>query len=104
MTLTDADHGKTFDIRMGDAVVVRLPENAATGFRWALDESSEEGVEVAGSTYVPAGAGIGGAGYTEWTFRARRPGAVALKLKQWRQWEGEASVSNRFEVLLEVGA
>ena len=32
-TLTDADNGRTIDTHVGDTLVLRLPENATTGYR-----------------------------------------------------------------------
>jgi hypothetical protein len=34
--------------------------------------------------------------------RAKAPGSTTIKLKRWRQWEGEGSVVERFELTLRV--
>jgi inhibitor of cysteine peptidase len=102
MTLTESDNGKAFHIQIGDVIVVRLPENPATGFRWAWDEPSQDVVQIADDAYLPTGGAVGGGGYAQWTLKASRAGTACLKLKHWRQWEGEASVLNRFQVLLKV--
>jgi inhibitor of cysteine peptidase len=103
ITLTEADQGKTVTVRPGQSVVVQLAENPTTGFRWALAQGNEEIVTLRDSNYVMApGAGIGGGGQRTFTFEARKPGSVQLQLKLWREWEGEPSVLQRFNVTIEV--
>ena len=36
-SLTDADNERTVDLRVGESVRLTLPENATTGYRWAID-------------------------------------------------------------------
>jgi inhibitor of cysteine peptidase len=104
MTLTEADCGGVVNINVGDTVVVQLAENAASGYRWAWEECPDETLEIVSANYIPTGKGVGGGGYARWTLRTRLPGKVYLRLKQWRLWEGDASVLKRFQVLLTVAA
>ena len=41
-------------------------------------------------------------GQRTFRFTARQPGEVALKLKYWRLWEGDASATERFAVNLRI--
>jgi hypothetical protein len=34
--------------------------------------------------------------------RATAPGTTTVKLKRWREWEGERSVVERYEITLEI--
>jgi inhibitor of cysteine peptidase len=102
MTLTDADNGRTIDLRVGDVVVLRLSESAASGYRWEWEERLEDVVRVVTDAYAPPRHAVGGAGHSQWTLEAARPGTARLRLKQWREWEGESSVASRFEVVLQV--
>ena len=104
MTLTEADNGRIIALRVGDVIVVRLSETAASGYRWEWEERGEGVVRVVTDAYVPATHAVGGAGHAQRTLQAARPGTARLRLKQWREWEGESSVTNRFEVLLQVHA
>ena len=37
LSLVEKDSGRTIDIRSGETVQITLPENATTGYRWAID-------------------------------------------------------------------
>ena len=37
VTLTAADNGKVVDVVEGEAIALRLRENASTGYRWEFD-------------------------------------------------------------------
>lgn len=102
-TVTYVDNGTTVTLRPGAQVVVRLPEQPTTGFRWAVDQSEEALVVLVATTYVPAaGVGVGGGGEHVWTFEATHPGTGQLRLKLWRAWEGDTSVQERFAVRIQV--
>jgi inhibitor of cysteine peptidase len=103
--LTAADNGKTFDMHVGDDVVMRLPENATTGYRWAVDSADENLVEVKEAEYVPpAPSAIGIGGEAHWIVHAKTAGVTQVKLKRWRHWEGESSVVERYEITLRIAA
>ena len=40
VSLTEADNGQSVQVRQGDAIIVRLPENPTTGYRWHIDRAS----------------------------------------------------------------
>jgi inhibitor of cysteine peptidase len=102
-TLTPAENGTTVTLRPGERVVIRLPEQPTTGFRWAVDHSDEALVALVETTYVrAAGPEAGGGGEHIWTFEAHHPGTVQLWLKLWRAWEGDTSVQERFAVRIQV--
>lgn len=71
-------------VELGDDIVVRLAENATTGYRWHVD-GIEGGLEVAASDYTPPGRIAPGAGGTR-VLRLRPTGAgegrLELVLKQ----------------------
>ncbi len=103
VTLTRVDDGKAIEVQPGDTIIVRLDENATTGFQWAVDKSGDDILTLQNSDYAPApGSKIGGGGQRIFTFRAQKAGAVGLQLKLWRQWEGDKSVIERFAVAIEV--
>jgi inhibitor of cysteine peptidase len=99
--LGQADEGRNVALRKGDALVIRLPENPTTGFRWAMDRGGDL-VTADGSDFAPTGAGVGGGGVRALRFRATVAGQAVLSLKRWRPWEGDASISARFTVVLHV--
>ena len=51
-----------------------------------------------------AEAGMGSPGLRTFRFKLIAPGETELILKEWREWEGEQSVENRFVVTLHATA
>ena len=100
--LSSADKGKTINLRVGADATLRLPENPLTGYRWAIETADENVAEIKEQAYDPASDAVGGGGEARWLMKAKSPGATTIKLKRWRQWEGESSVVERFELTLRV--
>lgn len=101
--LSVADNGKTIDLRVGHSVLLRLPENPSTGYGWTLDADSRL-VEIGEKRYVHSAETVGSGGESQWSIKAVVPGATTLRLKHWREWEGEGSVTERYEVGLVISA
>jgi len=101
--LTRADSGSSVQLRVGDVVAVRLAENPSTGFVWSTDSTSGDALRLVESEYLPAAdGGVGGAGERSLSFRAVTAGNVELRLKLWRQWEGDKSVVDRFGATVRI--
>jgi inhibitor of cysteine peptidase len=101
-SLTEADNDKTVDLRVGETVRVSLPENATTGYRWAIDRLDRDVVEEAGSEPHPSGGAIGSGGNVTFDFTAKKAGSGEVALKYWRHFEGDGSVVKRFSFRLNV--
>jgi predicted secreted protein len=88
--LGESDAGGQHDLGVGQEVVLRLPENRTTGYRWQL--SAPDGVAVEDAGYQPAPSGAPGAPGAR-TFRLRPTVAgthrVAAGLR--RSWESTAA-------------
>jgi inhibitor of cysteine peptidase len=103
LTLTQEDNGKAIELKTGDSLVVRLDENPTTGYRWAVERGSEEILNPPGSEFVQNPDAKTGAGGTRvFTFQASKPGKTSLKIKHWRAWQGDSSVTHRFGVEIQV--
>jgi inhibitor of cysteine peptidase len=103
LTLTHADQGKSLTVSPGDTVSLTLDEAPTTGYRWDIERSNAEILEVLDSTYrQPGQSAVGGSGEHSWTFKAKREGSVQLVLKRWRSFEGDTSVVERFDVTIRV--
>jgi inhibitor of cysteine peptidase len=103
VVLTSDNSGTTYRMDIDEVIVVSLDSNATTGYEWAIDELDETVVTSLGSTYIaPANGAVGQGGIEEWTFEALDSGITTLSLKYWRPWEGDASIVDRFELMLEV--
>lgn len=103
IVLTSDDNGTTYRMELDEEIVVALESNATTGYEWAIDELDETVVRPLGSSYIaPTNGAVGQGGTEEWSFQALKPGTTVLSLKYWRQWEGDASIADRFEMSFEV--
>ena len=99
-SLTEADNDRTLDLAVGDTVRISLPENATTGYRWAIDRLDDDVIEASGSDpHYPADT-PGSGGRMAFTFRPKKSGSGEIVLKYWRHFEGDASVQKRFRVRL----
>ena len=100
--LTSADNGKTIDLRVGAEAALHLAENPSTGFRWAVDAVDANVAEIKEGAYDPTSKAVGGGGQAQWLIKAKSAGETTIKLKRWRQWEGESSTVERFEITLRI--
>ena len=104
LVLGQKDQSRTAEVRTGERIAVRLPENPTTGFSWAIAESGGRLLALDSTDYTPPEeAGFSGArGDRTFTFTAREPGEVPLALKYWRFWEGDASIAERYTVTIRI--
>jgi inhibitor of cysteine peptidase len=91
VTVTERDQGQTITVRVGQPVVVSLPENATTGYRWAVERVAPESVEIREGESQYGGGAVGTGGRAQWIFVPKAPGTVSIALKRWRHWEGDKS-------------
>jgi inhibitor of cysteine peptidase len=97
---TSKDNGGTVRARVGDELLLRLPETPGSGFRWKIDVSSVN-LALRKDTFDAAG-GVGGRGTRTFEFHAQSAGSAPLGLKRWREWEGDASIAERFDASIHV--
>jgi inhibitor of cysteine peptidase len=98
-----ADDGRTLDTRPGAVIVVELPENPTTGFRWSLRSGVEPVLTRVADAFVPPPEARPGAGGSRrFEFAAELPGTAGIVLWNWREWEGESSVAKRYQVTITV--
>jgi inhibitor of cysteine peptidase len=102
LVLSQTDNDRTVSVRVGDVVRISLPENASTGYRWTIERYDDEFLEA-----LPAEAGytsnsIGSGGDIAFMFCTRKAGTGQLVLKHWRHWEGDASITKRFRLQLQI--
>lgn len=103
LILTQDDNDRSAELRVGERVVARLPENPSTGYTWAIDETDRRLLALDSTDYTSSEAGfIGARGQRTFTFTARQAGDAALKLKYWRFWEGDASTTKQYVVNLRI--
>jgi len=56
-SLGETDDGSQLDAHVGETITINLPENATSGYRWAIDHYAQDVVEALGTepTYKQAG-------------------------------------------------
>ena len=105
LILSRADHNRTAEIRVGERLMVRLPENPSTGYTWAIEENDRRLLALDSTDYAaPTEGFVGARGQRTFTFTARQPGEVALKFKYWRFWEGDASTTDHYAITVLIRA
>jgi inhibitor of cysteine peptidase len=91
------DRGSSVEAREGDAIVVELPENPTTGYRWAVHRIDSGVLALEASDFrSPPGTAMGASGQRSLLFRVTGEGRANVELKLWRDWEGEDSAIDRY--------
>ena len=106
ISLTEADSGRTFDLRVGDTILVALRGNRTTGFEWyprhgagdvqILAEKGDRYETSASRSGIPED-GRGGTHY--FAYRVIGPGVCGIALDYKRSWE-KSDPDKTFEVLI----
>ncbi|MFP4239529.1 protease inhibitor I42 family protein [Rhodosalinus sp.] len=97
LRLGPGDGGRSVAVPAGAEVVLDLPENPTTGFRWSLPEG--EGLTVIEDRNVGAGDGIGAGGARVLRLRVSQ-GRHAIRLVRSRPGAAESGADATFEVEL----
>src|SRR5262249_52860018 len=98
VTLTGLGDGRGVRGRVGEVIELRLRENASTGYRWAFDGLDERVVRASAGDMIVRPRAVGSGGEVRWLLTAAAPATTTVRLKLWRQWEGDRSVQKRFAV------
>jgi predicted secreted protein len=106
-TIGKPDAGSTVRLSAGEEVVVRLPSNPSTGYRWSL--ASEPAQPIVAISATPAykrdpGAGqrAGAPGTETWRLFAFRPGTQQVSFEYRRSWERDPAPADTFAFTVEV--
>lgn len=97
-----ADNGRNVNVRVGDLVVLQLPENPTTGYRWAVETAGS--LTLVADNFAAGHAGPGGGGVRRLEWRATSPGTQDLLLLQRREWEAAGQEIARFMVSITVAS
>lgn len=89
---------------VGQTLIVSLPSNPATGYRWQLREASGELLQSLGPEVFSTQNNdlIGGSGVSTWRFVARQAGHGQLLLAYQRPWEADVEPVGLFDCRIEV--
>jgi inhibitor of cysteine peptidase len=95
VTVSAAQSGTKVELASGQDLVVRLPSNPTTGYRWIYVEPKDAVLRVNGpSTYEAQTAGAAGAGGTEiWKLAPLKQGQQQVRFEYRRPWEQDVAPS-----------
>jgi inhibitor of cysteine peptidase len=98
----EGHNGGAISAKPGDRIVIRLPENPTTGFRWTAERADPTLLQLQSDEFAPpAGAGMGGAGVRIVRYLATGAGATSITLQLARPWEAMAPRS-QFKIQISV--
>jgi inhibitor of cysteine peptidase len=104
MEIDGPDGPSAVEIAAGEELVLRLPENATTGYRWSVDPGSlGSALSLLSSSYEPGGPGVGAGGVRTVRLVATGAGTTQLRLSLSRAWETGAPTST-YALGVTVGA
>ncbi len=105
VAFSETDSGREVCVQVGQAIVVRLPENPTTGFEWAVRGMDSATLSLQSTSYSPESAeSAGRGGVRTFEIKARAPGRAPLLLELRRPWEPDAEAASSFELDLSVSA
>jgi len=79
--------GSAITMSTADRIVIRLPENATTGYQWSIAQLGDP-LEVVSNEMIPPGQMAAGAGGERVVIiQPRGPGHAKLRLELKRAWE-----------------
>jgi predicted secreted protein len=105
--LTEADANAPRVVAVGETIELRLIENPSTGYAWSVTVDPPAAAAVVADRWTPAGGSgaqpmPGAPGTRDLTIAIKRPGPLGIRAKNWRAWEGDASVTRRLEFRLDA--
>jgi inhibitor of cysteine peptidase len=94
--ITPESAGRTIELQSGQELLVRLPSNPATGYRWALEglPSFERNPNGANTPSAP--------GFEIWRFTLARKGQQVLTFDYRLPWDGDAPPAHQLSFTVTV--
>ncbi len=99
LTLGLDDRGRQVRVHAGDRIMLRLPENPTTGYRWSGEIPAFLTVE---RDENEPGSAPGAAGHRVMKLLATGSGRAELSLAMGRAWEPGEPAADRFSLTVEV--
>jgi inhibitor of cysteine peptidase len=101
--LTEADAGRSIELRVGNILEVTLPGNPTTGFQWEVGAGDSTILKLSGEpVFEPSSGALGGGGQSTLRFQAIAAGQTPLKLIYHRPFEKDTPPAQTFEVTVTV--
>jgi predicted secreted protein len=94
-----SDKNRVATVDTGETIVIRLPENPTTGYRWAIESCGT--LKSAGDNFEPGGEAPGSAGIRSFQWTAV-PGTHPVSLALRREWEAADQAIDHFAMNVRV--
>ena len=99
----ERDSGKLVEVEVGQSVVIRLPENPTTGFRWSVIAGGDVVCTFVRDEFQGAAIAVPGAGGEHvWEMRADAAGETLIKLACRRRSQKEDPPQRTFSLRIRV--
>jgi inhibitor of cysteine peptidase len=96
ITVSAEQSGTSVALASGQDLVVRLPSNPSTGYRWIYVEPKDAVLRVDGPSSFEAqsaGGAVGAGGTEIWKLAPFKPGQQQLRFEYRRPWEQDVAPS-----------
>lgn len=104
--ITPESAGRTIELQSGQELLIRLPSNPATGYRWALAAAPADVLRLEGLPSFernPNGANTSSApGFEIWRFTLARKGQQVLTFDYRLPWDGDAPPAHQLSFTVTV--
>jgi inhibitor of cysteine peptidase len=98
--LTEAQNGGRVSMAIGDILILRLPENPTTGFRWSFKIS--DNLIQTNDNFITASTGTGAGGMRCLRFSVQAIGVGCIEATLHRIWETGTAPQAIFNVKIDV--
>lgn len=103
VTITPDAAGRTIELRTDQELLVRLPSNPATGYRWSLAAAPADVLRLEGLPAFERNAGsTGGSGVEIWRFTLARKGQQVLRFDYRLPWEADSPPAQQLSFIVTV--
>jgi inhibitor of cysteine peptidase len=100
-----ADTDRVIEVSPGDVIVISLPENVTTGYRWTVGLLDEKAVDLEESRSTMRERGDVGRGNSRtFLFRAKAPGVTPVQFLLRRSWEPKEAAIDQFTMTIQIQA
>jgi inhibitor of cysteine peptidase len=101
---TDADNGKTIELKKGQVLSITLAANPTTGYTWEVVEGDEKVVRQLGEIeFKPESEAVGAGGVQIIRLEVMNTGQTTLKLVYHRPWETGVEPLKTFSIQVIAG-
>ena len=106
LSLTEADNGKTVTVTEGQNVVVKLPSNPSTGYKWSVVSTDRTFGYPSDTRFLKNGGAVGSGGLERFSWKTKggisMVGEHSVKMEYKRPWETNASPAKTFSFKVKI--